>query len=100
AVMLSPEELIGQKVWVEIPRDPDFPDLEPIRIKAIITQPTSPPWFYARFDSPPPTIRESGKWISPLEAQQAYLYSPVLEEVEYEDESREDFDLEDEFNIF
>ncbi len=98
--MLSPEELIGQKVWIEIPRDPDFPDLDPIRLKAVITQPTSPPWFYARYDNPPPTIREAGKWISHLEAQQAYLYAPVLDDLVYGDDSYEDSDLEDEFNIY
>lgn len=98
--MLSPEEIIGQKVWLEIPRDPDFPQLEPIRIKAVLTQPTAPPWFYARFDNPPRTIRESGKWLSHFEAQQAYLYAPVLDEFDYEDDSSEDFDYEDEFNIY
>ena len=100
--MLSPEEIIGQKVWLEIPRDPDYPHLDPIKVKAVITQPTSPPWFYARFDNPPPTLRESGKWLSHLEAQQAYLYAPVLDDLEWEDdpESSDDFDHEDEFKIY
>jgi hypothetical protein len=95
--MLAPEELIGQRVWVEIPRDLDLPGLDPHRLKAVITQPTSPPWFYARFEDPPPTISSLGKWLTLLEAQQAYLLHPV-----YEEEFNlplEDYSFEDEFEL-
>jgi len=97
--MLPPEDIIGQKVWLEIPRDPDYPSLDPIKVQAILSQPTSPPWFYARFDNPPPSIRENGKWLSLLEAQQAYLYAPVLDDLEFEDDFQESFDYEDEYRV-
>jgi hypothetical protein len=88
--MLSPDELVGQRVWVEVPRDPDFPDFDVYRIKATITQPTSPPWFYARFEDAPPAvaIRTSGKWLTINEAQQAVLIHPVIDDydLDYEDE--------------
>ncbi len=96
--MLNPDELIGQKVWIEVPRDSDFPQIEPYRVKAEITQPTSPPWFYARFEDPPAPVREGGKWLSPLEAQQAYLYAPVLEDL-FDPLEEEELDYEDELSI-
>jgi hypothetical protein len=86
--MLSPFDVIGQQVWIEIPKDPNYPHSEVYRIKATITQPTSPPWFYARFDAPPAAVREAGQWMSLKEAQDAFFYNPVLE----------DYDLEEEFN--
>ena len=96
--VLTPDELIGQKVWIEVPRDPDFPDLEPYRVKAEITQPTSPPWFYARYENPPVMVREGGKWLSLLEAQQAYLYAPVLDDL-YDEIEEDEIDFEDELSI-
>ncbi len=85
--MLSPQEIIGQKVWVTAPPDPHYPDLQPAKIKAELTQPTSPPWFFALYIDPPRSIATAGQWISLYEAQLAVLQDPVLElEAEYEDE--------------
>ncbi|MCM1981809.1 hypothetical protein [Lyngbya confervoides] len=97
--MLSPEDLIGQKVWLEVPRDSDFPNLDPHRVKAVITQPTSPPWFYARYEDPPAALREPGRWISLYEAEQAYFFAPVLEDYDFADDSEEDIDYEDEYRL-
>lgn len=97
--MLSPDDMIGQQVWIEIPKDPDYPYLEVHRVKATLTQPTSPPWFYARFDSPPATVREAGQWLSPKEAQDAFLYSPVLEDYDLEEELNDWADEQDELNF-
>ena len=77
--MLAPDELIGQKVWLEVERDPDYPYLDPYRIKAELTQPTSPPWFFARYEDAPPNLRSQGQWLTLNEAQQAYLFHPVLD---------------------
>jgi hypothetical protein len=95
-MLLSPTDLIGQQVWIEIPKDPDHPHSDSYRIKATLTQPTSPPWFYARFDSPPVTVREAGQWLSLKQAQDAYLYAPVLEDYDLEEEFA---DEEDELNL-
>ncbi|HEY9825629.1 MAG TPA: hypothetical protein V6D19_09285 [Stenomitos sp.] len=98
--MLSPDDIIGQQVWLEVPRDADYPTLDPYRVKATITQPTSPPWFYARYDNPPPVIRATGQWLSLKEAQDAVLYNPVFEEDELGDEDWNDWaDEEDELNL-
>ncbi len=78
-IMLPPDELIGQKVWVKVERDPDYPDFEPYRIKAEITQPTSPPWFFARYQDPPRSIHSPGQWLTLYEAQQAVLMDPVID---------------------
>jgi hypothetical protein len=88
--MLSPSDIIGQKVWLEIPRDPDYPMAEPFRVKAILTQPTSPPWFYARYEEPPRSVRETGQWISLNDAQQAVLLHPVFDESYLDEEEWED----------
>jgi hypothetical protein len=95
-MLLSPTDLIGQQVWIEIPKDPDHPHSDVYRIKATLTQPTSPPWFYARFDSPPAAVREAGHWLSLKQAQDAYLYAPVLEDYDLEEEFA---DEEDELNL-
>ena len=89
--MLAPDELIGQKVWLEVERDPDYPDLRPYRIKAELTQPTSPPWFFARYEDAPFNVRSPGQWLTLNEAQQAYLLHPVLE---FELEEAEGVDCE------
>jgi hypothetical protein len=90
-MMLSPDELIGQKVWLTVERDPDYPDLDPYRVKAVLTQPTAPPWFFARYEEPPVSLREPGQWISLYEAQQAVLIDPVID---YDDLD----DYDDEFS--
>lgn len=97
--MLSPNDLIGQQVWIEIPIDPNHPHLDVYRIKATLTQPTSPPWFYARFDSPPPAVRDSGQWLSLKEAQDVFLYHPVLEDYDLEEDWNDWADEEDELNL-
>lgn len=84
--MLSPQEIIGQKVWVTVSRDPNYVEQEPYRIKAEVTQPTSPPWFFARYIDPPAFISAMGQWMSLYEAQLAVLQDPVLEEDLWEDE--------------
>ncbi len=91
--MLSPEELIGQKVWLTV--QPDLEDSQTHRIKAEITQPTSPPWFFARYLNPPTRIQVPGQWMSLYEAQQAALIDPVieLEEEHYEDLYEDELDL-------
>ena len=95
--MLSPDELIGQKVWLKVERDIDYPDLDPYRVKAVLTQPTSPPWFFARYEEAPPRLREPGKWLSLFEAQQAVLTDPVIEyddlDDDYDDEVSHELDL-------
>lgn len=81
--MLSPQEIIGQKIWISLPRDPDFldyGDVEAQRIKAEVTQPTSPPWFFARYIDPPRSVSATGQWMSLYEAQLAVLQDPVIEE--------------------
>lgn len=77
--MLSPQEIIGQKIWITVARDPAYWDQEPVRVKAEITQPTSPPWFYAHYIDPPAAISAPGEWMSLFEAQLAVLQDPVLE---------------------
>ncbi|NCJ05885.1 hypothetical protein GS597_05035 [Synechococcales cyanobacterium C] len=88
--MLSPDDIIGQKVWLTVARDPDFPDMDPYRVKAEITQPTAPPWFFARYEDAPIPVREVGKWLSLYEAQQVVLMDPVLEDYDWEDEDWDD----------
>lgn len=90
--MLSPQELIGQKVWLEVQNDLSYLD-QVYKVKAEITQPTSPPWFFARYLDSPFSLPTSGQWMSLYEAQQAVLQAPVIEP-----EDSEDFD-EDEFDI-
>jgi hypothetical protein len=97
--MLSPDDIIGQQVWLKIPRDPDFPQVEPYRVKATLTQPTSPPWFYARFDDPPATLRATGQWLSLKEAQDAVLYHPVIPDYDVEEDWNDWADEEDELNF-
>jgi hypothetical protein len=92
--MLSPDELIGQKVWLKVERDMDYPDLDPYRVKAILTQPTSPPWFFARYEEPPARLRESGKWLSLYEAQQAVLIDPVIDYDDIDDDYDDEFSNE------
>ncbi len=86
--MLSPQEVIGQKVWLNVQNNSTLPESETYRVKAEITQPTSPPWFFARYLEAPPYISASGQWMSLYEAQLAVLEDPVteLEEDFYEDE--------------
>jgi hypothetical protein len=93
--MWSPQELIGQKVWLSLEPaqfygeqrygDQQLRPGETMQIQAELTQPTSPPWFYARYLNPPTTIKAQGQWLSLFEAQQAALLNPVIEELE-EDE--------------
>jgi hypothetical protein len=99
--MLSPSDIIGQKVWLEVPRDLDYPLAEPIRVKAVLTQPTSPPWFYARYEDAPRAVREAGQWISLYDAQQAVLLHPVFEETYLDEEDWVDeyADEENELNL-
>lgn len=92
--MLSPQEVIGQKVWLNVQSDPAYLEGETHRVKAEITQPTSPPWFFARYLEAPPRIATLGQWMSLHEAQQAVLIDPVLELEEDYDED------EDERNLF
>ncbi len=80
--MLSPNELIGKKVWLEVESYPDYPDAGLYRVKAVLTQPTSPPWFFARFEDPPVRLLVTGKWLTMHEAQHAVLYDPVIDEQE------------------
>jgi len=93
--MLSPDELIGQKVWLNIPSDLNYQDSETYRVKAEIMQPTSPPWFFARYLEAPATVKNLGQWMSLYEAQVAVLQNPVIVDEDdfqgnlYEDE----FDL-------
>lgn len=88
--MLSPQELLGQKVWLKV--QPDF-DGETYRVKAEITQPTSPPWFFGRYLDAPARIPTSGQWMSWFEAQEAVLSDPVIEEDCYEDLYEDELDL-------
>lgn len=93
--MLSPDELLGQKVWLDIPSDLNYQNSETYRVKAEITQPTSPPWFFARYLEAPAQIKTLGQWMSLYEAQVAVLQNPVLD-------SEEDFQgnlYEDEFDL-
>jgi hypothetical protein len=97
--MLCPQDLIGQKVWLSPPSsESDAPWWElgedsQKRIQAEITQPTSPPWFFARYLGNPPSSLGSGQWMTLYEAQQAVLLNPVLE-VE-EEEQEWDLELDD-----
>jgi hypothetical protein len=97
--MLSPQDLIGQKVWLSVQRELYYADSESQRIKAEITQPTSPPWFFARYLDPPASISTSGQWMSLYEAQQAVLLDPVIDYDEYEDENFPKGPHEDEFSL-
>ncbi len=96
--MLSPDDIIGQKVWLEVPQDPDYPYVEPQRVKAVLMQPTSPPWFYARYEDAPRSVREAGQWLSLNDAQQAVLLHPVIEDYDFEEEEVL-YDEEDEFRL-
>jgi hypothetical protein len=101
--MLSPQELVGQKVWVRLESDfsaygnlyIDSDDDGP-RVQAEITQPTSPPWFYARYLNPPATVHASGQWLTYKDAEEAVLMHPVLDYDIYanEDFSHEEYDDE------
>lgn len=93
--MLSPQELIGQKVWLSLQSDAPLSNEDLPRVKAEIVQPTSPPWFFARYIDPPRTVHASGQWLTLYEAQQAVLIDPVIE---YEDDCVYDELYEDEFN--
>jgi hypothetical protein len=95
--MLSPDELIGQKVWVDVKSDPLYVEVEPVRIQAEITQPTSPPWFFARYLNPPRSTDAAGQWLTLHEAQLAVLTNPVVDydELEYLDEFDNEYDEPD-----
>lgn len=98
--MLSPQEVIGQKVWLDVQSDPAFLESKAHRVKAEITQPTSPPWFFARYLEAPPQVLTLGQWMSLHEAQQAVLIDPVLELDEdfyQEDEDERDLSWNDPF---
>jgi hypothetical protein len=91
-VMWSPQELIGQKVWLILEPEQSYgerellpPGAEAPRIQAELLQPTSPPWFFARYLNPPITIKGQGQWLSLHEAQQAVLLNPVLDDYEEDD---------------
>lgn len=88
--MLSPQELIGQKVWVEVQQDPFSGEVEPRLLKAEICQPTSPPWYFARYIDPPAYTPTSGQWLSLYEAQQAVLLHPVIDQEDHCEELYED----------
>ncbi len=104
--MLSPQDLIGQKVWLSLQPDAEnqlvYGELETQKLQAEITQPTSPPWFFARYLNPPTLVRSSGQWLSLYEAQQAVLHNPVVEYDDYEeglDDCADNLgDYEDELN--
>lgn len=93
--MMSPQELIGQKVWLSLESDGpnSYGDPDAPQVKAEITQPTSPPWFYARYLSPPAYVRGTGQWLTLADAQEAVLFHPVIDPLP-EDEL--DLDFEDE----
>ncbi|MBD2103030.1 hypothetical protein [Leptolyngbya sp. FACHB-261] len=83
----TPQEMIGRRVWLEI-EDP------PRRVQAEIEQPTSPPWFFARFLEP--TRTGTGLWMSLREVELALLDAEVLEEDELEPtEALDDFDFDE-----
>jgi hypothetical protein len=96
-MMLSPQELIGQKVWLSLEPENAFSYGDPggPQVKAEITQPTSPPWFYARYLNPPASVRETGQWLSFADAQQAVLLHPVIEPLPIDDELEMDFEDEE-----
>jgi hypothetical protein len=96
--MLSPQEVIGQKVWLNVQTDSALPENETYRVKAEISQPTSPPWFFARYLEAPPYISASGQWMSLYEAQLAILEDPVTE-LEEDYYLEEDYEDEDEWNL-
>lgn len=93
--MLSPQELIGQRVWLKVQTNVGYYDEETYRVKAEIAQPTSPPWFFARYLDPPSAIKTSGQWMSLYDAQLAVLQDPVIEEEEHyhEDLYEDELDL-------
>jgi hypothetical protein len=103
--MLSPQDLIGQKVWLSLQPDAEselvYGELETNQVQAEITQPTSPPWFFARYLNPPTLVRTSGQWLSLYEAEQAVLLNPVIEydDDDYEDNLDDDF-LEDDLESY
>ncbi len=84
--MFTPQDLIGQKVWLEIERDDPYGPIESLRVQAEITQPTSPPWYYGRYLNPPAFVRTNGQWLTYQEAEQAFLMHPVIDEEEFADE--------------
>jgi len=93
--MLSPQELIGQRVWLKVQANVGYYDAETHRVKAEITQPTAPPWFFARYLDPPFAIKTAGQWMSLYDAQLAVLQDPVIEE---DDNYHEDL-YEDELDL-
>jgi hypothetical protein len=99
--MLSPQDLIGQKVWLSLQPDAEnqlaYGELDTQQLQAEITQPTSPPWFFARYLNPPTLVRSSGQWLSLYEAQQAVLNNPVID---YDDDENDLDDFEDELTTY
>jgi hypothetical protein len=99
--MLSPQDLIGQKVWLSLQPDAEnqlvHGELDTQKLQAEITQPTSPPWFFARYLNPPTLVSSSGQWLSLYEAQQAVLHNPVID---YDDDEDDLDDFEDELNLY
>lgn len=95
--MMLPQEIIGQKVWLEVERDDPYGPTVPVKVQAEISQPTSPPWFYARFENAPRWLRQSGQWLTQYEAEMAVLLNPVLEDLDYEEDDLDDL-YEDEIN--
>jgi hypothetical protein len=88
--MWSPQELIGQKVWLALEPEQTYGELQLLsedtpRVQAELLQPTSPPWFYARYLNPPITVKAPGQWLSLHQAQQAVLLNPVIEPYEDDD---------------
>ncbi|WP_298613746.1 hypothetical protein [uncultured Thermosynechococcus sp.] len=85
--MMLPQEIIGQKVWLEVEPEEAYYPGEKIRVQAEISQPTAPPWYYARYINPPRWFRTPGQWLTHHEAEMAVLLNPVLEDLELEEEN-------------
>ncbi|RMH68065.1 hypothetical protein [Thermosynechococcus sp. OHK43] len=84
--MMLPQAIIGQKVWLEVEPEDAYYLGEKIRVQAEISQPTAPPWYYARYINPPRWFRTQGQWLTHHEAERAVLLNPVLEDLELEEE--------------
>ncbi|MGB8700633.1 MAG: hypothetical protein WCD18_14550, partial [Thermosynechococcaceae cyanobacterium] len=65
----------------------------------VLTQPTSPPWFYARYENPSPVLRTAGQWLTLKEAQDAVLLHAVIEDYLFEEDWNDWAEEEDELNL-
>ncbi|ATS19070.1 hypothetical protein BRW62_10345 [Parathermosynechococcus lividus PCC 6715] len=80
--MMLPQDIIGQKVWLDVDSEDAYYPGETVRVQAEITQPTAPPWYFARYLNAPRWLRTQGQWLTHHEAEMAVLLNPVLEEPE------------------